>query len=199
MSRGGAREHPARGQAPVTVYTLSGCGHCHRARLLLRSRGIEFSEVSGDGDRDFRRRLLRQTGGATVPQVVIHGEPIGGARELRELDRRGVLVARVLRRRFPWAVVRRRRDLRGRFSWLATFLPGADGPGRNAVEVIDGDGRTLDRHAVASFEEGEVLARTLNAERERGLDSEAAADLLASSRGGSRTRQTWKRESHRAL
>lgn len=103
MSRGGTREQRAHGQAPVTIYTLSSCGHCHRARLLLRSRGIEFSEVSGDGDRDFRRRLLQQTGGATVPQVVIDGEPIGGARELHELDRRGVLVARVFRRRFPRA------------------------------------------------------------------------------------------------
>ena len=69
MSRGGMQEQRMHGQAPVTIYTLSGCGHCHRARHLLRSRGIEFSEVSGDGDREFRRRLLRQTGGATVPQV----------------------------------------------------------------------------------------------------------------------------------
>lgn len=175
MSAGGTGEERANGQAPVTIYTLSGCGHCHRARLLLRRRGIEFSEISGDGDRDFRRRLLRQAGGATVPQVVIDGEPIGGAMELRELDRRGVLVARVFRRRFPLAVVRRRLDLRGTFAWLATLARGAHGPWRYAVEVVDREGRAQDRQTVGSFEEGELLARTLNAEQARVGSVEAAA------------------------
>lgn len=170
MSRGGVREPRAHGQAPVTIYTLSGCGHCHSARRLLRSRGIEFSEISGDGDRDFRRRLLRQAGSATVPQVFIDGEPVGGARQLHELDSRGVLVARIFRRPFPLAVVRRRLDARGTFAWLATLPRGAHGPWRYAVDVMDRDGRAVDRHAVASLEEAELLAQTLNAERAREVD-----------------------------
>lgn len=174
MSRGGPGEQRAHAQAPVTIYTLSGCGYCRGARLLLRRRGIEFSELSGDRVPDFRRRLLRQTGGATVPQVVIDGEPIGGARELHALDRRGVLVARVFRRPFPQAIVRRRLDLQAMLAWPATLLRGTRDPWRYIVEVVDGNGQALDRHAVPSLGEGERLAQTLNATREPGFDSEAA-------------------------
>ena len=42
---------------------------------------------------DFRELLLERTGGFTVPQILIDGEPIGGYVELWELDRAGGLDA----------------------------------------------------------------------------------------------------------
>lgn len=79
--------------AQITVYTLPGCVHCARARALLRRRKLPFDEIDGRGARDFRRQLATLTGGSTVPQIVIDGEPIGGADRLASLDLLGVLGA----------------------------------------------------------------------------------------------------------
>lgn len=75
----------------VTIYTTEWCGYCRAAKQLLEQRGIGFEEVRVDSDPAFRRRLLELTGGWTVPQVVIDGEPIGGYRELARLASNGGL------------------------------------------------------------------------------------------------------------
>lgn len=77
--------------ATIQVYTTRWCAYCIRAKTLLESRGLEFEEISLDEDPDFRRRLLEQTGGWTVPQIVIDAQPIGGYTELWQLDRSGEL------------------------------------------------------------------------------------------------------------
>ena len=81
--------------ARVTVYTTRWCAYCVRAKALLKSRGIEFDEVSLDGDPAFRRKLNERTGGWTVPQILIDGEPVGGYTELWRLDRDGRLEERL--------------------------------------------------------------------------------------------------------
>jgi glutaredoxin 3 len=77
--------------ATVQMYTTRWCGYCVRAKALLESRGIPFEEISLDDDPGFRRRLMDLTGGWTVPQILIHGRPIGGYTELWQLDRSGEL------------------------------------------------------------------------------------------------------------
>jgi glutaredoxin 3 len=77
--------------ATVQMYTTRWCGYCVRAKALLESRGIEFDEIELDDDLGFRQRLMELTGGWTVPQIVIDGQPIGGYTELWQLDRRGEL------------------------------------------------------------------------------------------------------------
>ena len=73
------------------MYTTRWCGYCVRAKALLDGRGLEYEEISLDGDPAFRQRLLDLTGGWSVPQIVIDGEPIGGYTELWRLDRSGAL------------------------------------------------------------------------------------------------------------
>ncbi len=87
--------------AEITVYTLSWCVHCGRAKALLRRRGLAFSEIDGTGVPGFRQRVAERTGGFTVPQVLIDGEPIGGADRLAALDRHGVLNAIANNEQFP--------------------------------------------------------------------------------------------------
>jgi glutaredoxin 3 len=77
--------------AKVRVYSTRWCGYCVRAKALLESRGIEYEEISLDGDPAFRRKLFDLTGGWTVPQILIDGRPIGGYTELWRLDREGRL------------------------------------------------------------------------------------------------------------
>ena len=73
------------------MYTTRWCGYCVRAKTLLDSRGIGYEEISLDEDPGFRETLQELTGGWTVPQILIDGEPIGGYAELWHLDRDGRL------------------------------------------------------------------------------------------------------------
>jgi glutaredoxin 3 len=75
----------------VRLYTTRFCGYCVRAKHLLRSRGIPFEEINVTGDDAARAWLVEVTGQRKVPQIFIHGQPIGGFVELRDLDRTGRL------------------------------------------------------------------------------------------------------------
>lgn len=77
----------------IRMYTTRWCGYCVRAKALLDGKGLPYDEIFLDDDPAFRRTLLDLTGGWTVPQILIDGEPIGGYAELRALDRAGRLDA----------------------------------------------------------------------------------------------------------
>ena len=73
------------------MYSTEWCGYCVRAKALLDGKGLEYEELLLDQGPDFRQRLFDLTGGWTVPQILIDGEPIGGYTELWRLDRSGEL------------------------------------------------------------------------------------------------------------
>jgi glutaredoxin 3 len=73
------------------MYTTRWCGYCVRAKTLLQSKGLDFEEINLDDDPAFRQKLFDLTGGWTVPQILIDGDPIGGYTELWRLDRDGRL------------------------------------------------------------------------------------------------------------
>ena len=77
--------------ARIELYTTGWCGYCVRAKALLEQRGLAYEEIRVDDDPEFRSKLEELTGGWTVPQIVIDGEPIGGFSELWQLDRAGEL------------------------------------------------------------------------------------------------------------
>ncbi|WP_394825172.1 glutaredoxin 3 [Pendulispora albinea] len=81
--------------APVQIYTTDHCGYCVRAKMLLTKRNIAFDEIDVSTDDEKRAWLVKATGQRTVPQIFIHGTPIGGASELHELDRSGELARRL--------------------------------------------------------------------------------------------------------
>ena len=65
----------------VTVFTREGCAYCVRAKGLLHDAGIRFEELVLN--RDYSESTLRAVSGkASVPQVFINGEYIGGSEEL---------------------------------------------------------------------------------------------------------------------
>ena len=78
----------------IRIYTTEWCGYCVRAKMLLDSRGLEYEEIALDDGPGFRQRLHEVTGGWTVPQIVVDGEPIGGYTELWRLDKAGLLDGR---------------------------------------------------------------------------------------------------------
>ena len=81
--------------ARIQVYTTRWCGYCYRAKALLDEAGVDYEETSLDDDLAFRQKLHELTGGWTVPQIVVDGEPIGGYAELWRLARSGALAERL--------------------------------------------------------------------------------------------------------
>jgi glutaredoxin 3 len=79
----------------IVLYTTQWCGFCIRAKALLDARGLDFDEVSLDGDPAFRQSVWDLGGQWTVPLVLIDGEPVGGYQELAALDRSGLLAERL--------------------------------------------------------------------------------------------------------
>jgi glutaredoxin 3 len=77
--------------ADVKIYTTQWCPYCNRAKSLLRSKGVDFTEIPVDDDPDTRARLVKATGQHTVPQIFINDESVGGSDELHALDRQGRL------------------------------------------------------------------------------------------------------------
>jgi glutaredoxin 3 len=76
----------------VEIYTKVYCGYCYRAKRLLESKGVDFTEydITLGGAR--RAEMLeRKPDAATVPQVFIDGRAIGGSDDLARLDREGKL------------------------------------------------------------------------------------------------------------
>jgi len=65
----------------VTIFTREGCEFCVRAKGMLRDAGMQYEELVLN--RDYTEASLRAVSGrATVPQVFINGEHIGGSEEL---------------------------------------------------------------------------------------------------------------------
>jgi glutaredoxin 3 len=76
----------------VEIYTSPFCGYCHRAKTLLSSKKVAFTEIDVMSTPGARQEMERRSGGGwTVPQVFIDGRPIGGSDQLAELDRAGAL------------------------------------------------------------------------------------------------------------
>ena len=61
----------------VAILTREGCQYCAKAKALLTELGMHYNEIALPNAR--RSQVLRAiTGAATVPQVFINGERIGG-------------------------------------------------------------------------------------------------------------------------
>lgn len=73
------------------MYTLRGCPHCFRARVLLWRKGVAYREIRSGELEHGRRTLMELTGGSTYPQIVIGERCIGGAADLARLQRAGEL------------------------------------------------------------------------------------------------------------
>ena len=73
--------------AEVMVYSSDLCGFCYRAKRLLDSKQVTYTEIKVDGDREKRREMITLTGGHTVLQIIINGQPVGGCDELYSLQR----------------------------------------------------------------------------------------------------------------
>ena len=78
--------------AKVEIYTKFTCPYCHRAKALLKQKGVEPEEISVDMGGSPRQEMIsRANGRTTVPQIFINGMHVGGCDDLFELEVAGKL------------------------------------------------------------------------------------------------------------
>jgi glutaredoxin 3 len=76
----------------VRMYTTQVCPFCHRAKALLRQRGVEqIEEIRVDLEPELRQKMMEITGRRTVPQIFIGETHVGGCDDLYALDAQGGL------------------------------------------------------------------------------------------------------------
>jgi len=76
----------------IEVYSTAVCPYCVAAKNLLKSKGLEWSEVRVDTDPAQRDAMLaRSNGHRTVPQIFINDQFVGGYDDLVAADRSGKL------------------------------------------------------------------------------------------------------------
>lgn len=79
-------------QPEIEIYTKAFCGYCHRAKRLLDSKGVTYTEYDITMGGPKRAEMLeRKPDASTVPQIFIDGQAIGGSDDLARLDRDGKL------------------------------------------------------------------------------------------------------------
>lgn len=76
----------------ITIYTKSWCPYCQRAKALLTSKGVKFTEIEISEDTAARAAMIeRANGRTTVPQIFIGDLHVGGSDDLQALEARGEL------------------------------------------------------------------------------------------------------------
>ena len=76
----------------IEVYSTAVCPYCVAAKNLLKSKGLEWTEVRVDTDPAQRDAMLTRSGGRrTVPQIFINDRHVGGYDDLVAADRSGKL------------------------------------------------------------------------------------------------------------
>ena len=80
--------------AKVEVYTTTFCPYCVRAKSLLKSKGVAFTEIDVTDDAALRQKMVELAGGRrTVPEIFINDRIVGGYDDLKALDDAGQLDA----------------------------------------------------------------------------------------------------------
>jgi len=77
--------------ADVVMYSTRFCPYCMRARGLLDSKQVKYTDIAVDGSPEKRREMIERSGRYTVPQIWIGAQHVGGYDDLALLERQGSL------------------------------------------------------------------------------------------------------------
>lgn len=75
----------------VTLYTTRFCPYCMRARGLLDSKGVQYTDIAVDGEPQLRQEMMQRSGRHTVPQIWIGEQHVGGFDDMARLEQQGQL------------------------------------------------------------------------------------------------------------
>jgi glutaredoxin 3 len=76
----------------IIIYTTTYCPYCVKAKQLLTSKNLSYTEVNIENDNEMRLKLVEMSGGRkTVPQIFINDTHIGGCDDLYAIEANGDL------------------------------------------------------------------------------------------------------------
>ena len=64
-------------QFSITVFTISGCPHCIRAKAVLKQLNLQWDEINVGDQPERRKDMVELTGAHTVPQVCMYWKAQG--------------------------------------------------------------------------------------------------------------------------
>lgn len=70
----------------IEIYSTEYCPYCTRARMLLDSKGVSYTEFRVDLDTELRSEMESRSKRTTVPQIFIGDQHIGGFDDLAQLE-----------------------------------------------------------------------------------------------------------------
>jgi glutaredoxin 3 len=73
------------------MYTTAYCPYCTRAKELLNTKHVVFTEIRVDLQPELREEMIAKSGRRTVPQIFINSQAIGGCDDLYALEAQGKL------------------------------------------------------------------------------------------------------------
>lgn len=80
--------------ADIEIYTTPFCPFCHRAKALLKTKGVTFKEIDVMMSPGRRAEMTdRSQGRDTVPQIFVDGRHIGDCTEIHRMEAEGRLDA----------------------------------------------------------------------------------------------------------
>ena len=75
----------------VIMYSTRFCPYCMRARFLLDSKNVDYTDIGVDAKPALRREMMEKSGRHTVPQIWIGDRHVGGYDDLARLEQQGQL------------------------------------------------------------------------------------------------------------
>ncbi|MCV6588857.1 MAG: glutaredoxin 3 [Marinobacterium sp.] len=75
----------------VVIYSSQWCPFCVRAKMLLDSKSVKYTEIDVDAEPQQRVVMRERTGRTSVPQIYIGDTHVGGCDDLFALERQGEL------------------------------------------------------------------------------------------------------------
>ncbi len=73
------------------MYSTAICPYCVRAKRLLEHKGVDYTEIRIDGDREQMMVMMERSRRQTVPQIFINDHHVGGYDDLARLESFGEL------------------------------------------------------------------------------------------------------------
>jgi len=77
----------------IEIYSSQWCPFCVRAKMLLDSKQVEYTEIDVDQQPQQRALMTERTQRTSVPQIFVGSTHVGGCDELYALERQGQLDA----------------------------------------------------------------------------------------------------------
>jgi glutaredoxin 3 len=77
--------------AKIVMYTKAHCPYCDRAKALLNSKQLTYTEIRVDLDSAKLGEMIALSGRRSVPQIFINDQAIGGFDDMALLAKNGQL------------------------------------------------------------------------------------------------------------